>query len=96
MLSSGCQMQLTLGPCVVQIWSRDTLDLRGSETLVLHPVANTLAPHRGGADDGFERLPGRRGEGVARLESNKEEEGLVATSRGITIHSVEYEGFVDP
>ena len=39
----------------------DTLGLRGGETLVLHPVANNLAPHREGADDGFERLPNCRG-----------------------------------
>ena len=31
-------MQLTLGPYVVQIWSRNTLELKGDETLVLHRV----------------------------------------------------------
>ena len=33
--------QSTLGPCVVQIWSSNTLDLRGNETLVLHRVVAT-------------------------------------------------------
>ena len=33
--------QLTLGPYAVQIWSRNTLDLRKNETLVLHRVASS-------------------------------------------------------
>jgi len=35
---STCPTQLILGPHVVQIWSRNTLELRGVETLVLHRV----------------------------------------------------------
>ena len=31
---STCLSQLTLGSCVLQSWSRNTLDLRGNETLV--------------------------------------------------------------
>ena len=31
-------MQLTLGPNVVQNWSRSTLELRGGETRVIHRV----------------------------------------------------------
>ena len=34
--------QLTLGPDVLQIWSRDTLDLRGVETFVLHRADRAL------------------------------------------------------
>jgi len=33
---STCITQLALGPYVVQIWSRNTLELGRNETLVLH------------------------------------------------------------
>jgi len=33
-----CLTRLTLGPYVVQIWSRNPLDLRADETLALHRV----------------------------------------------------------
>ena len=33
---STCLTQLTLGLCVVQIWSRNALKFRGDETRVLH------------------------------------------------------------
>jgi len=35
---SICLAQLTLGRYAVQIWSRNTLELRGDETRVLHRV----------------------------------------------------------
>ena len=36
---STCITQSTFGPCVVQIWSRTSLELRGDETLVVHRAA---------------------------------------------------------
>jgi len=39
---STCLTQLTLVPKVVQIWSRNTLELGGSETFVLHRVGGGL------------------------------------------------------
>jgi len=36
---SICLTQSTLGPYVVHIWSRNTLELRGDETFELHRVA---------------------------------------------------------
>ena len=37
---SNCFSQLTLGPNVVQMWSRNTLDLRGNQAFVLQRVAS--------------------------------------------------------
>ena len=41
---STCITQFTLGPCVVQIWSRNNLDLKGNETLVHHRSKREVAP----------------------------------------------------
>ena len=43
--------QLTLGPYVGQIWSRNTLNLRGNETVVAHRVVR---------EGGRERARGER------------------------------------
>jgi len=42
---STCLTQSTLGPNVVQIWSHNTLKLRGNETLELHRVFGVGAYH---------------------------------------------------
>jgi len=40
---STCSTQLTLGPYVGQIWSRNSLELRGGETFVAHRVDCVVA-----------------------------------------------------